>query len=842
MASYNPLEFEPRWQKEWDNARAFEPPRTGGDRKFYCLEMLPYPSGRLHIGHVRNYSIGDVVARMKQMRGFRVIHPMGWDSFGMPAENAAIKHGRHPAEWTNENITHMRSQLRRMGYGYAWSREIASHRPDYYRWTQWIFLRMFREGLAYRSRRRVNWCPGCMTVLANEQVEGGACWRCDSPVEQRDLDQWFFRITRYAQELLENLPKLPGWPERVLTMQENWIGRSEGCDLEYLVEESDSKIQVFTTRVDTICGCSFVALAPDHPLVPELVKGRPEQAAVERFVAEERRVPAAERVRAETEKRGVFTGRYAVNPVSGGRVPIWVANFVVAGYGSGALEAVPAHDQRDFEFARKYGLPVTVVVDPPGEALDTETMTEAYCGEGITRDSGPYSGISTEEARRRITRAVEEAGSGKEAVQYRLRDWGISRQRYWGTPIPIIHCEGCGVVPVPEKDLPVVLPEDVEFSSQGGSPLASSRSFLEVSCPSCGGGARRETDTMDTFVDSAWYFYRYLDPSNESAPFGKDVVDSWFPIDLYIGGITHAILHLMYARFFGMVLRDLGLLSGGEPVRRLLTQGMVTLGGSAMSKSKGNVVDPDNLVKRYGADVTRLFTLFAAPPEKDLEWSESGVDGVDRFARRFHRIVDHHAPALGGSAPVFGDEGQGLSLRDPARKVMDLRRKTHETIARVTEDVERRLHLNTAVAALMELTNAIYLFAPPPEGGTPPEPMDAESLSALREALEAATLLLAPFAPHLAEECWSILGRKTLVAQERWPDLLSALMETQEVTVVVQVNGRLRGRVTVAAGSVEEDVLAAAKAEGRVAPHLAGEIARTIYVPDKLLNVVVRGS
>jgi leucyl-tRNA synthetase len=846
MAAYDPESYEPRWQKAWDDERVFEPGRLGGERKFYCLEMLPYPSGRLHMGHVRNYSIGDVVARMKQMAGHTVIHPMGWDSFGMPAENAAIKHGRHPAAWTEENIATMRGQLRRLGFGYAWSREIASHRPEYYRWNQWLFTRMFEKDLAYRSLRRVNWCPSCQTVLANEQVEGGACWRCESPVEQRDLDQWFFRITRYAQELLDDLPRLEGWPKRVLTMQENWIGRSEGCSLSFAVEGSDEAIEVFTTRVDTIFGCSFVALAPDHPALERLIEGSAERGAVLGFAAGERRVPAAERLKADREKQGVFTGRHAINPVSGERVPIWVANFVVSGYGTGALEAVPAHDQRDFEFAKKYGLPIRAVVEPADGSIDATAMAEAFTGEGVTRDSGPFSGLPTPEARKRITRLAEEGGFGRGEVQYRLRDWGVSRQRYWGTPIPMIHCKECGIVPVPDHDLPVLLPEDVRFTGEGGSPLAASASFLAVDCPRCGGAARRETDTMDTFVDSAWYFYRYLDPRNGSAPFDREIVDSWFPIDLYIGGITHAILHLMYARFFGMVLRDLGMQTRGEPVARLLTQGMVTLGGLPMSKSRGNIVDPDRMVARYGADVTRLFTLFAAPPEKDLEWSDTGADGVERFTRRFHRIVEHHAPALESVPWILGADGKGLPPAGAgesgpgAEEVRSIRRKTHETISRVTEDVGRRLHLNTAVSALMELNNALYLFAPPPEGSASTGELAAGGAAALREGLEAACLLLAPFAPHLAEECWSILGRTTLVAREAWPVADPAMLEAREVTLVVQVNGKLRGRIELPAGADEATALAAARGDEKVAPWLGGTIARTVFVPDKLLNIVVR--
>jgi leucyl-tRNA synthetase len=841
MAEYNPHEFEPRRQKAWEEARAFEPDRLGGPRKFYCLEMLPYPSGRLHMGHVRNYSIGDVVARFKIMSGFHVMHPMGWDSFGLPAENAAIERGMHPAAWTADNIENMRRQLRRMGFAYAWSREIASHEPEYYRWNQWLFLKMYEKDLAYRSRRRVNWCPRCATVLANEQVEGGACWRCDTPVEQRELDQWFFRITRYAQELLDDLESLGGWPEKVLTMQANWIGGSEGCRLDFPVEGTAASIRCFTTRVDTIFGCSFVALAPDHPLLPALVEGRPEKEAVLRFAEEERRVPAAERLRGEREKRGVFTGRYAVNPVAKEKVPIWVANFVVAEYGTGAIEAVPAHDERDFEFARRYGLPVKVVVDPPGGRLDPGALDAPYTGEGITRGSGPYSGLPTEEARLRITRDAEAAGHGLGAVQYRLKDWGISRQRYWGTPIPIIHCEACGTVPVPYAQLPVLLPSDVTLTGEGGSPLAASPSFRDAGCPRCGRRARRETDTMDTFVDSSWYFYRYLDPANDRAPFDRSVADSWLPVDLYIGGITHAILHLMYARFFGMVLRDLGLAARGEPVARLLTQGMVTLGGSAMSKSKGNVVDPDDMVAKYGADVTRLFVIFAAPPEQDLEWSAQGIEGLDRFARRIHRIVDAHAEGLAAVPPVLGREGRPLPAGGSSEAASALRRRTHETIARVTEDIDRRLHLNTAVAALMELTNALYLAAPPPEKGAA-APVDPALRPALREALEALVLLLSPFAPHLVEECWARLGRTTLAARETWPAADPALLRAEEVTIVVQVNGRMRGKVSVAAGAGEGDVVRAVQADPRLAAYLASGIARTVFVPDKLLNVVVRGA
>jgi leucyl-tRNA synthetase len=603
----------------------------------------------------------------------------------------------------------------------------------------------------------------------------------------------------------------------------------------------DDAIRVFTTRVDTIHGCSFVALAPDHPMLSSLIEGRPERDSVLRFADEEKRVPTTERSRAGREKRGVFSGRHAINPVTGEKVPIWIANFVVAEYGTGALEAVPAHDERDFDFARRYGLPVRVVVDPPGETLDAERLEAPYTGEGTTRDSGKYSGLPTAEARRRITADAEAAGFGRGAVQYRLKDWGISRQRYWGTPIPIIHCGKCGMVPVPDADLPVLLPSDVVLTGEGGSPLAGAAGFVQVRCPGCGGDARRETDTMDTFVDSSWYFYRYLDPANTRLPFDRGIADSWFPVDLYIGGITHAILHLMYARFFSMVLRDLGLVSRGEPVTRLLTQGMVTLGGSAMSKSRGNVVDPDDMVGKYGADVTRLFVLFAAPPDNDLEWGDTGIDGLDRFAKRFHRLAEKHAAGLVDVPPVFGKDGTPLEGAGGSDEVRTVRRKTHETIFRVTEDIDRRLHLNTAISALMELTNTLYLIHPPPEPGTKGRPLDGHERAALREALEGACLLLSPFAPHLAEECWSLLGRNTLAAQELWPSADESLMKTDEVTVVVQVNGKLRGKVSVGAGAVEETVLTAAKSDPHISTYLAGGIVKTIYVPGRLLNLVVRG-
>ena len=835
MADYNPASLEPKWQKIWDEAGCFEPPDLPTGPAFYCLEMLPYPSGRIHMGHVRNYSIGDVVARFKTMRGFQVMHPMGWDSFGLPAENAAIERGMHPRVWTESNIADMRSQLRKMGFAYAWSREIASHRPDYYRWNQWFFIRMFERGLAYRSLRRVNWCPKCATVLANEQVEAGACWRCGTIVVQKDLDQWFFRISSYADELLADLDRMPGWPEKVLTMQRNWIGRSEGAFVDFPIVPAGgtSPIRVFTTRIDTIFGATFIALAPGHPSLPELLSTSPARKEVESFLEVEKQTlpgPRSERLTTEREKAGVFTGRHAINPFTGKEIPIWVANFVLMEYGTGAIMAVPAHDERDFEFATRYRLPIVPVIAPEGGDAPALPFTT---DDGRTVDSGRFSGLPCAEARKVMTRFAAEGRFGEGSTQYRLKDWGISRQRYWGTPIPMVHCRSCGIVPVALEDLPVVLPDDVKLTGTGGSPLESSASFVDVSCPKCGAGARRDTDTMDTFVDSSWYFYRYLDPRNDRAPFRPAVAAAWFPVDRYIGGITHAILHLMYARFFSMVMRDLGLGVPGEPVTNLLTQGMVLKGGTAMSKSKGNVVAPDEMIEKYGADVTRLFVLFAAPPEKDLEWSEAGIDGLHRFARRVWRLIDAHTGALATTRAAG-------SVAGPGSPSHEIRRKAHQTLARVTDDIERRLHLNTAISAIMELVNALYLAAPPEE---PVEARSEADRAAVKEALEILSICLDPFAPHMAEEAWKMLGHRDLLATHKWPEPDPALLSHDVVTVVVQVNGKLRGRVEVPQGSAEDQVLAAVRADGRLAqaviPQGSHTGVRTIFVPDKLLNIVV---
>ncbi len=822
--------IERAWQERWRCTRAAAAPRIPGRRKFYCLEMLPYPSGRLHMGHVRNYSIGDAVARFYAMRGYDVLHPMGWDSFGMPAENAAIKHGTHPARWTNENIAAMASQLRRLGFAYDWEREIAAHRPAYYRWTQWFFLKMLERDLAYRSRRLVNWCSSCQTVLANEQVEGGRCWRCESEVGRRELDQWSLRITAYAEELLADLASLPGWPDKVLAMQRNWIGKSEGAMVRFPIVEAGGApggeaLEVFTTRLDTIYGCTFCVVAPGHPILARVEAGGRHRARLDEFLGRMGNREVARPGAAPEEKEGVDTGIEVVNPYSGARVPVHVANFVVMGYGTGAVMAVPAHDQRDFEYATRYRLPIrTVVLDERG--IPAASPPSAMVEDGRLTESGPYTGKGSEEARREMLRAGEKAGMARPLVQYRLLDWGISRQRYWGTPIPVVYCNACGVVPVPESDLPVLLPEDVALTGEGGSPLARLASFVETRCPRCAGPARRETDTMDTFVDSSWYFYRYCDPSNEKAPFDPEVVAAWFPIDLYIGGIEHATLHLIYSRFFAKVLRDLGLLRLDEPVRTLLCQGMVLKGGSAMSKSRGNTVDPDEMVRRFGADTTRLFTLFAAPPEKDLEWNEQGVEGCFRFLEKTWRLLAPRFTTLARAPfPAPGDGGD-----DPRRAA--LRRKIHQTIDKVTVDLEKRLHLNTPVSALMEMLNAMQDFVSEFREGDDPY---------LKEAARTLALLLQPLAPHMSEELWSRLGGEGSAGRQPWPEARPEWLREDEVEIVVQVNGRLRGHLRAAVSLTEDEAIRRAREDARVEAHLAGRtIRKTIYLPGRLLNIVAQ--
>jgi len=818
--------LERRWQERWSAARAFAAPLLPSGRKFYCLEMLPYPSGRLHMGHVRNYAIGDAVARFRRMRGDQVLHPMGWDSFGMPAENAAIKRGIHPAKWTGENIAYMRDQLKRLGFSYDWDREIAAHRPDFYRWNQWLFLRMLERGLAYRSRREVNWCDSCQTVLANEQVEGGRCWRCESVVGKRDLDQWFLRLSGYTEALLADLDRLPGWPEAVRMIQQNWIGRSDGAIVRFALDGGDGHLEIFTTRLDTIHGATFCVVAPEHPILGAMTPGSAAAARVEELRARMRAASAATLPGGEVaDKEGVDTGLRVCNPYSGDSLPVWVGNFVLMGYGTGAIMAVPAHDERDFEFAMKHGLPIrTVIVKAPG-AASADPPPAAMTDDGSLVCSGAYDGLSSERARAAMRADGERGGFARASVQYRLLDWGISRQRYWGTPIPVIHCSGaCGTVAVPDADLPVLLPEDVPFTGTGGSPLAQSEAFVRAICPRCGSPARRETDTMDTFVDSSWYFYRYCDARNDRQPFDPATIAAWFPIDLYIGGINQAHLHLIYCRFFTKVMRDMGLVTIDEPITRLLCQGMVLKGGTAMSKSKGNIVDPDDMIRRYGADTTRLFTLFAAPPEKDLEWNEQGVEGCYRFLEKIWRLLTPRAAAL-RAAPLPGPRDGADDARCAA-----LRRKVHQTIARITVDIERRLHLNTPVSSLMELLNQVQ------DHVRDESPADAPYL---KEAGRAMALLLQPLAPHISEELWALLGGEGLALQQPWPEADPAWLQEDLVEIPVQVSGRLRGHVRVARDAAETDVVALARGDTRIAVHLEGKpVRKIVYLPGRLLNIV----
>ena len=878
MSDYHPQAVEEKWRRRWADERAFEAAEEPGRPKYYCLVMFAYPSGHAHVGHVRNYIIGDVIARMKRMQGFNVLHPFGWDAFGLPAENAAIKNRSHPETWTLDNIAHMKGQLQRLGISYAWERELATCDPAYYRWNQWLFLRMFERGLACRRRSTVNWCPDCATVLANEQVVDGGCWRCGSAVEPRDLDQWFLRITEYADGLLAGIEGLDKWPAKVLTMQRNWIGRSEGALVRFPVEplgpdgaagEGEAvEIEVFTTRIDTIFGATFVLLAPEHPLVSRFADEAPDPASFHRRVQQFRALDRTDRLTGAVEKEGFDTGRRCINPFTGRPAPIWVANFVLAEYGTGAVMAVPAHDQRDFEFARKYGLPVEVVIQPDDDAgapLDGAALDAAWAGPGVLVGSGEFSGRSTADAPAEMARAAGDRGVGGPAVQFRLKDWGISRQRYWGTPIPIIHCRACGLQPVPDEDLPVELPKVVEFSGRGDSPLAQIPEFVETACPSCRGPARRETDTMDTFVDSSWYFYRYCDPQNGERAFDPGAVRYWGPVDFYIGGVEHAILHLIYSRFFCRVLKDLGMVDHDEPFTRLLTQGMVLRNGEVMSKSKGNVVDPDEMTDRYGADALRLYEMFVAPPEKEIEWTDSGLEGSFRFLARVWRLATRVAPRLEGAAPdgaagralVGASYGAGTGLEgaapagfegcelDPAHRA--LRRRTHDTVRRVSADLYPRAHLNTAVSALMELVNDLYAFcdrhgvklgqAPAAGAGALP----VATAAVLREAIEALVLMLSPFTPHLCEELWERLGHAGGLRAAAWPGFDPAVAKADEVVVPVQVNGKLRARLTVAADVAEEDLRAAALAESAVQAHTAGrEIVRVVVVRGKLVNVVAR--
>jgi leucyl-tRNA synthetase len=836
VADYNPQGIETKWQKRWAEARVFETEADPAKPKYYVLEMLPYPSGTMHMGHMRNYAIGDVVARVKRMRGFNVLHPMGWDAFGLPAENAAIKNNTHPRIWTNNNIGEFQRTLRRFGFSYDWRREISTCEPEYYRWNQWFFLQMLERGLAYRKKSRVNWCPKCSTVLANEQVvNGGFCWRHeDTLVESRELEQWFLKTTAYADQLVDDLKQLEGtWPERVVTMQRNWIGRSQGARVKFAVADVPGAppIEIFTTRIDTIYGSTAIILAPTHPLVAKLLDGSPNRADAEAQLAGMPQTSVKTEDLATAEKVGFFTGRHATNPFSSEKISIWVANFVLMEYGTGAIMAVPAHDERDFEFCRKYGLPVRVVVQPSGgEPLVEEKMTAAFDEHqnGKLVNSGPFNGLSPDEAIVKMTAFAEQKGFGRGEVVFRLRDWGISRQRYWGTPIPVVYCPEHGLEPVPDKDLPVLLPPNPKLTGEGESPLASTPEFVNTTCPKCGGPARRETDTMDTFVDSSWYFYRYCDPHNAEAPFDSRKVAYWFPIDQYIGGITHAILHLLYSRFWCKVMRDLGLVKHNEPISRLFTQGMIQKGGVTMSKSRGNVVGAIDMAEKYGADTGRLYTLFAAPPEKDLEWSEESIEGSWRFLNRVFRLVDKHASAIRDT------KNWNFDRKGMTDKERDLIRVTYQTLLRVTQDFEKRWHFNSAIAQIMELTNEIYL-SEPLENGVGPE--------IRKEVLEILTLLLAPMTPHIAEEMWEMLGHEDGLWKAPWPVLTDEQLELakdNEVEIPVQVNGRVRTTLKVPAGLSEAELVAKAKVEPAVARHIEGKrVVKVIFRPDKLLNLVV---
>jgi leucyl-tRNA synthetase len=822
---YNAQKLEKTWQEFWDEQKVFAVSKDTELQKFYCLEMFPYPSGKIHMGHVRNYVIGDVITRYKRMRGFNVLHPMGWDAFGLPAENAAIKHGVHPSRWTYENIDYMKKQLKKMGLVYDWHREVTTCNPEYYKWNQWFFLKMLERGLAYKKASSVNWCPSCETVLANEQVIDDKCWRCDSVVTQKELEQWFFKITSYADELLRDADGLSGWPEKVVTMQRNWIGRSEGVEVDFRVVDSDRKLRIFTTRQDTLYGATFMSVAKKHPIVSELVKDEEIMKKIKSLSDD------------PEEKEGVFTGWYAENPLTGDNIPIYVANFVLMEYGTGAIMAVPAHDQRDFEFAKKYNLPIKVVIVPDnsagarkrgnaeGKNGNPEELAGAFEEYGTLEESGQFTGLSSEEGRVQIADFLERKALGKKVVNYKLRDWGISRQRYWGTPIPVIYCSDCGIVPVPENGLPVLLPQDVLLTRKGGSPLSGVNDFVLTTCPQCGRAAKRETDTMDTFVDSSWYFLRYCSPETDDTPVNQGDADYWMPVDQYIGGIEHAVLHLLYSRFFTKVLRDLGLVTVTEPFKSLLTQGMVIKDGAKMSKSKGNVVDPDELVDKYGTDTVRIFSMFAAPPERDLDWSDQGVEGAYRFLNRIWFFVYKHRDIL--SEKESSELKELSQLSTMAAKLL---RKTHQTIKRVTNSIERDYHFNTAIAALMELINEVMSF----------RSSGRDDTNVLKFSMLQVILLLSPFAPHIAEELWRMNGKNNSIFHEPWPEWDDACAKEEEIELVIQVNGKVRGKVMIPAGLDDEAIKEKAFSNPKIMEYMKDNMPKkVIVVRGRLVNIVV---
>jgi leucyl-tRNA synthetase len=818
---YVAQDIEKKWQEYWQEHNTFKTEYDESKEKYYVLEMFPYPSGNLHMGHVRNYSIGDVVARFKKMKGFNVLHPMGWDAFGMPAENAAIKHGIAPKNWTLDNIENMKLQQKSLGLSYDWDREVATCKEDYYKWTQWLFQQFYKKGLAYKKEAKVNWCEHCHTVLANEQVIDGLCWRCDNKVEKKDLSQWFLRITDYADRLLDDLDTLDHWPSRVKLMQKNWIGRSEGTQFSFEVPEINERVAVYTTRVDTVYGVSYIVLAPEHPFTERLISGKENEAELRAFVDRMRNMSDIDRTSTDAEKEGMFTGAYAKNPMSGEDVPIWIANYVLVDYGTGAVMGSPAHDERDWEFAKKYNLPIKPVVSHEGEEYSLDAWQTSYHDDGITVNSGKFDGLTSEETRVAITKRFEEQGIGEGKTNFRLRDWLISRQRYWGVPIPVCYCEHCGEQLIPEDQLPVRLPEDVNFVAGAISPLATSESFLNTTCPKCGGPARRETDTMDTFIDSSWYFLRYTDARNDKEAFNKKIADYWMNVDQYIGGIEHAILHLLYSRFFVKVLHDLGLVEANEPFKGLLTQGMVLKEGSKMSKSKGNVVSPEEIVNTYGADTARLFILFAAPVDRDLDWSDQGVEGSYRFLGRVWRIIDAYQQAAAKN--VTGD----LTKEETA-----LRRELHRVIKKVTEDLDNNFNFNTAISAVMELVNAMYQHK---------DKNESVNANLANELTRNLVLLLAPFTPHITEELWHELGQTDSVHAQQWPVYEEAALVVDEIELAVQVNGKVRDKIVVATSATKEEIEEQAFASDRVKEFTDGKtVAKVIIIPGKICNIVVK--
>lgn len=821
---YNFTEIEKKWQDVWEKEDAFKTVEDYDKEKYYVLEMFPYPSGKLHMGHVRNYSIGDVIARFKRLKGYNVLHPMGWDSFGLPAENAAIKHDIHPAIWTDSNIAEMHRQLQGLGFSYDWDREVATCKEEYYKWMQWIFIQFYNKGLAYKKDNPVNWCPSCQTVLANEQVVDGCCERCHTPVTKKRLSQWYLKITDYADRLLKDLDNLTGWPEKVKLMQKNWIGRSTGAEVTFEIENFEKKLQIYTTRPDTLFGVTYMVLAPEHPFVPELTDGTEYEAAVKAYQEECQHKSEIERTSLSKEKTGVFTGCYGINPVNGKKVPIFISDYVMMDYGTGAIMAVPAHDQRDFEFAKKFDLDIVPVVDTQNPEIDINNLTEAFVAEGTMINSGKYTGMNNKEAIEEITKDLEADGLGKAQVNYKLRDWLISRQRYWGCPIPMVYCEECGWVPEKEENLPVKLPTDVEFTGKGDSPLKTSKTFGETTCPCCGKKAVREFDTMDTFVDSSWYFLRYCDARNSEKPFDKKKADYWMNVDQYIGGVEHAILHLLYARFFQMVMHDLGLVDAEEPFDNLLTQGMVIKDGAKMSKSLGNIVSPEEIQAKYGADTARLFILFAAPPEKELDWSDAGVEGSYRFLNRVYRLVQEYVNEIRGD--FRGSET--ITIQNAEDKALNF--QLNATVKKVTEDAGGRFSFNTAISSIMELVNALYKYK-----------QGEVNVPLMNDAIEKLILILNPFVPHITEELWNDLGHEDRVYQQSWPEFDPAALELETVEIIVQVNGKLKDKMAFEKNAEKSAIEEAALASERVQDAIAGKsVVKTIVVPNKLINFVVK--